>query len=56
MSSPARDKLIAALELLEALRMPAQNGRPEDRPNINAAFQKARAEAEKAAREWIESC
>ena len=49
-----REALLDALTLLEALRGPSQNGPPESRPNINGAFQKARALAEKAAKDWLE--
>jgi hypothetical protein len=49
-----RGKLLDALELLAALQAPSNNGPPESRPNMNAAFIKARALAEKAAKDWVE--
>ena len=54
MSQRTRDALLESLELLEALRVPSQNGPPEGRPNMNAAFIKAREIAEKAAKAWVE--
>jgi hypothetical protein len=52
--SAKRQALVDALELLAALQAPSFNGPPESRPNINAAFIKARALAEKAAKDWLE--
>jgi hypothetical protein len=52
--SAKRQALIDSLELLEALRQTAFDGPPETRIHIDPAFQRARALADKAAKDWLE--